>query len=726
MMQFDPSSGWIWRRWTGTIFAETWTSCVRNMAWAMIIYFAHRAYPHVLNSHLAGFGTLWGQLLSITTFTLTFFVNQSYSLWRKCMELSRRLQGRLHDIGMNMATHAERKVPSNPSEKATYTSSSRQILELMSRYVRVFNLLTYASFTRSHRPILTPRGMRRLVERGLMTAQEREVLVDAGIPATQRHSVVLMWMIRLFIEGRASGHIQGGAGFESETMHKFHIIRSQYGAIGDELQGRMPLAYAHIVQVLVDVILWMFPVMAFSTGMSPLLVIVGTGLLTISYQGLFDLAKQFLDPYDNENYGRGDDPLCVDTLIAETNAGSVRWLYGFEEMPYSAQRVKDGELYEYLLPVRGYTVEELAQMEEERTERERQLEEQRRREDAEEAERLRREAEEADKIEAEGIDDDEAEIRNIEQDDFVRENVNITVVTSNMTAVGSLDGATLDKGSKLTTVDGVDGSDVVALPTDYQVSTAKEERTVHKVTTLKTGKPISLGKAGVVKAPKAEPVPTNMQTSNYLATLGQEANGDGKSSSSPAEGRVESGAFVPEMVDYEMFEDLPWFDEVGPDGKELRLSQQLADEEWEEPDDAGIETKTMTWEEYQERVKELQENAENEARETIEILSAIPGAGDDENLYRVTERRREKKKSPTYDQTRMDGISQLWGLPPEDPSDLEEYEPPEKIDDVDFEGISQLWGGQGSTRPQGRKSDDDNEVVGMTSFAGITELWGSN
>jgi len=80
-------------------------------------------------------------------------------------------------------------------------------------------------------------------------ATEREVLVDAVIPATQRHSVVLMWMIRLFIEGRASGHIQGGHGFESETMHKFHIIRSQYGAIGDELQGRMPLAYAHIVQV---------------------------------------------------------------------------------------------------------------------------------------------------------------------------------------------------------------------------------------------------------------------------------------------------------------------------------------------------------------------------------------------------------------------------------------------------------------------------------------------
>jgi hypothetical protein len=28
MRQFDPSSGWIWKRWKGTIFSETWDDCV--------------------------------------------------------------------------------------------------------------------------------------------------------------------------------------------------------------------------------------------------------------------------------------------------------------------------------------------------------------------------------------------------------------------------------------------------------------------------------------------------------------------------------------------------------------------------------------------------------------------------------------------------------------------------------------------------------------------------
>jgi hypothetical protein len=53
-----------------------------------------------------------------------------------------------------------------------------------------------------------------------------------------------------------------------------------------------------IVQVLVDTILWLYPFMAISSNMSGLLTILGTGILTASYQGLFQLAKQFLDPYD--------------------------------------------------------------------------------------------------------------------------------------------------------------------------------------------------------------------------------------------------------------------------------------------------------------------------------------------------------------------------------------------------------------------------------------------
>jgi hypothetical protein len=119
-----------------------------------------------------------------------------------------------------------------------------------------------------------------------MTPLEREVLVNANIPATQRHNAVLLWIIRAFIEGKAAGHFTGDAGFEQQFIEKAHVCRASYGAIGDELQGRMPFAYAHIVQVLVDLVLVMYPFMAYSAGMSGFLCVLGTGLLTIGYQGL--------------------------------------------------------------------------------------------------------------------------------------------------------------------------------------------------------------------------------------------------------------------------------------------------------------------------------------------------------------------------------------------------------------------------------------------------------
>ena len=556
------------------------------MIYATIVFYIYRSNPGI-KDRLNGFSTLWGQLLSVTTFTLTFFVNQSYALWRKCLELSRRLQGRLHDIGLNLATHAARKTPTEENEMATYTDSSRQILELMSRYVRLFNLLCYASITRSHRPILTPRGMRRLAERGLMTAKEREALMDAAIPATQRHSAILMWMIRLFVEGRRSGHILGGSGFEQQTMEKFHVIRAQYGGIGDELQGRMPLAYAHIVQVLVDLILWMYPVQAFGSGMSPVLVIVGTGLLTISYQGLFDLAKQFLDPYDNENYGKGEDPLSVDTLIAETNAGSVRWLLGFEEMPFNAERLQDGEMYDYLLPVRGYTVEEVAIMEEEKLQKEAEKEKKRQRK---EEERLKEEDQLEEASDAErghGVEGDN------ELNEGNANEMNETQVEHNL-VVSTI-------GNETTTY---------AIEMNKSASIA-DEKPVHKVTTLAGGKPVSWKPEEEEGVYIRQPVPHVVP--NYLASLARPENIQGSQTAAQEADLIVPNELLegPPSSD-EVYNKLPSFDEVGSD---------------------------LTFEEYKNKIAKIEE--------AVEMLNASPGFKGKKQVFLVTEKKEKPKSDPT-------------------------------------------------------------------------------
>lgn len=118
------------------------------------------------------------------------------------------------------------------------------------------------------------------------------------------------------------------------------------------------------IQVMVDGMLWMYPIMAFSSNMSFTVGVFGTVVLTTCYQGLFDLSKQFLDPFHNENFWKGDDPLVVDTMIAENNAGSVRWMNALEDMPIQYRDTRDGNLEAFILPDDGYSIEEADAFEE--------------------------------------------------------------------------------------------------------------------------------------------------------------------------------------------------------------------------------------------------------------------------------------------------------------------------------------------------------------------------
>ncbi len=165
-------------------------------------------------------------------------------------------------------------------------------------------------------------------------------------------------------------------------------------------------------------------------------------------------------------------------------------------------------------------------------------------------------------------------------------------------------------------------------------------------------------------------------------------------------------------------QDLPWLDEVGPDGEELRLSQILANEEWEEEKTAGKEP--LTFEEYRRRAEEIIEVAENELRETEEILNLTPGSR--ASPFPAASDKRKKTPPVRYDQTRMDGISQLWGLPPEDPADLLLPKEVPSFDESQFDGISQLWGQ--TLPPSALVASDATVVLGPESFGGISQLWG--
>ena len=109
-------------------------------------------------------------------------------------------------------------------------------------------------------------------------------------------------------------------------------LRGTFAGIGDQLDGRIPLAYAHFVQVLVDSFLLIAPFALYSE--LGIWSISAVGLLTLFYAGLLDLAKILLDPLDNDEFY--DAPVNVDigVLIRESNAGSTRWKYAAEILPF--------------------------------------------------------------------------------------------------------------------------------------------------------------------------------------------------------------------------------------------------------------------------------------------------------------------------------------------------------------------------------------------------------
>ncbi|CAN0338571.1 unnamed protein product, partial [Hapterophycus canaliculatus] len=92
------------------------------------------------------------------------------------------------------------------------------------------------------------------------------------------------------------------------------------------------LAYAHAVQLLVDVFLLLTPFALFSeVGFWS---IVATGVLTTVRTGLFNLSKTFIDPLNNEDATIDSDCIIIDSLIKESANMGRRWTQGATAFPF--------------------------------------------------------------------------------------------------------------------------------------------------------------------------------------------------------------------------------------------------------------------------------------------------------------------------------------------------------------------------------------------------------
>ena len=105
--QYKPSRRWLWGRWNGTVLQQAWTAAAANMLISVCFIAAFRFFhqptwavgqipdPNFpVISRLVPLAKLWHYLMSITTFTLTFFLSQAYGLWRTMYTTTRKIQVR--------------------------------------------------------------------------------------------------------------------------------------------------------------------------------------------------------------------------------------------------------------------------------------------------------------------------------------------------------------------------------------------------------------------------------------------------------------------------------------------------------------------------------------------------------------------------------------------------------------------------------------------------------
>ena len=161
--------------------------------------------------------------------------------------ITRQAQGRVNDISLLLAMHAQR------SPDGEYTAASKRLISTAGRYLRLFHLFWWAGFTarsktRSMGNLLSKRGLTKLVEREHLTQSELATLQATGLATSSWHQVMLEWAGNCIADAQRAGTIQSNSGFDQVFLDKLCGLRGTAGALFDQRDGRMPLAYVHFVQ----------------------------------------------------------------------------------------------------------------------------------------------------------------------------------------------------------------------------------------------------------------------------------------------------------------------------------------------------------------------------------------------------------------------------------------------------------------------------------------------
>ena len=338
---YNPEATWMWKQYTGTILKISSKAVLANMFACLIfvLYARHasgetllldfsgapdQTLPFVQRLHLVG--EVWDIDKNLTTFVLTFFVNQSFTFWKKVYQIARDVQGNLNNFNLVLATSVKR------DNNGALTEESKIFLDDVGCYSRLFHILMWASKSTRFSSLATPEGLTRMESRGLMTARQLDVFNSLELPTDQLFTAPLEWMMIRSIRAMDEGVLASDTSTKGMLLRQLTSIRGSYCAISDRTSGRMPLAYTHLVQILVDTFVLSAPIALYADLGD--YSIIAVGAITLFYSGLNNLAKIFLDPLNNENFCENAIVMDLGVLIRESNEYSTQWKRSGANLPF--------------------------------------------------------------------------------------------------------------------------------------------------------------------------------------------------------------------------------------------------------------------------------------------------------------------------------------------------------------------------------------------------------
>eukprot|EP00547_Thalassionema_nitzschioides_P014023 CAMPEP_0194239392 /NCGR_PEP_ID=MMETSP0158-20130606/5869_1 /TAXON_ID=33649 /ORGANISM="Thalassionema nitzschioides, Strain L26-B" /LENGTH=430 /DNA_ID=CAMNT_0038973857 /DNA_START=162 /DNA_END=1454 /DNA_ORIENTATION=- len=253
LKQYKPQRHWLYRQWRGTIIQHAWKLALLMMCLTagIVLFSIWNEVSESMIDTFQSFSVFWNYMVTLTTLTMIFYLQFAFDFWRNFYMLTRKIQGRMNDIGLFLTSVARRQsggVDQKGIDKSGYQPGAEAVLNEVGHYLRLYHIFLWAEEAKRYKILLTKEGMDRMVIRGLLSKREYSVINSSIGLVGKRQWIVLEWITLRIEKGFNDGSLidRDGSPTWSAILEQISLLRRFSATVYFETHGRMPIAYGMI------------------------------------------------------------------------------------------------------------------------------------------------------------------------------------------------------------------------------------------------------------------------------------------------------------------------------------------------------------------------------------------------------------------------------------------------------------------------------------------------